>query len=325
MHLLQLLTLAALLHAAVVACAQQHAGTDYPARVVRMVLPFPPGGGTDVLGRMLAQALSETLGQPVVAENRPGAGGNIGNEAVARAAPDGYTLLLGSPGLAISPSLYRKLGYDPQRDLEPVALVAEIPNVLTVHRNVPAHSVKELVQLARSQPGKLAFGTGGAGTSNELGAQLFLTAMRLRILIVPHKGVNQATNALLGGHVDMVIAGVATVATHIRQQKLRGLALLGVTRSPILPGVATAAEAGYPWLQVRTWYIVMLPAGTPRAIVERLSGAFAAIQRSGANRSRFLKLGFEPLISTPEQAAQFLAAETERWGKVVAAAGARVE
>jgi tripartite-type tricarboxylate transporter receptor subunit TctC len=307
------------------ACAQLPAGSDYPAHALRFILPFPPGGGTDLLGRLLAQALSERVGQPVVAENRPGAGGNIGNEAAARAAPDGYTLLLGSPGLAISPSLYRKLGYDALRDLQPVGLVAEIPNVLTVHRNVPARSVKELVQLARSQPGKLAFGTGGAGTSNELGAQLFLTATRLRILIVPHKGVNQATLALLGGHVDMVIAGVATVAPHIHEQKLRGLALLGTARSPVLQEVPTAAEAGYPWLQVRTWYIVMVPAGTPRAIVARLHGAFAAIHRSEAVRSRILKLGFAPLISSPEQAAQFLALETERWAKVVAAAGVRVE
>jgi tripartite-type tricarboxylate transporter receptor subunit TctC len=307
------------------ACAQLPAGSDYPAHALRFILPFPPGGGTDLLGRLLAQALSERVGQPVVAENRPGAGGNIGNEAAARAAPDGYTLLLGSPGLAISPSLYRKLGYDALRDLQPVSLVAEIPNVLTVHRNVPARSVKELVQLARSQPGKLAFGTGGAGTSNELGAQLFLTATRLRILIVPHKGVNQATLALIGGHVDMVIAGVATVAPHIREQKLRGLALLGTARSPVLPEVPTAAEAGYSWLQVQTWYVVMVPAGTPSAIVERLHAVFAAIHGSEAVRSRVVKLGFAPLVSSPQQAAQFLALETERWAKVVAAAGVRVE
>lgn len=290
-----------------------------------MVLPFPPGGGTDVLGRIVAQALSRSLGQPVIAENRPGAGGNIGNEAAARALPDGYTLLLGSPGLAISPSLYRKLSYDPLRDLAAVSLVADTPNVLAVHRNVPARTVKELVQLARAQPGKLAFGTGGAGTSNELGAHLFLTATRLRILIVPHKGVNQATQALLGGHVDMVIAGVATVATHIREQKVRGLALLGPDRSQVLPEVPTSAEAGYPWMQVRTWYMVMVPAGTPRVIVERLNSALNGIGKTEELRGRLLKLGFQALTGTPEEAAQFLAAETERWGKVVTAAGVRVE
>jgi tripartite-type tricarboxylate transporter receptor subunit TctC len=325
MHQLRSIGCAALLAAAAIVSAQPHAPGDYPARALRLILPFPAGGGTDTLGRILAQALSDRVGQPVIAENRPGAGGNIGNEAAARALPDGYTLLLGSPGLAISPSLYRKLSYDPLRDLDPVALVAEIPNVLAVHRNVPARSVKELVQLARAQPGKLAFGTGGAGTSNELGAQLFLTATRLRILIVPHKGVNQATLALMGGHVDMVIAGVATVAPHIHSQKLRGLALLGPTRSPVLPEVATAAEAGYPWMHVRTWYIVMVPAGTPRAIVERLNVTLAAMQRSADIRGRIIKLGFEPLTSSPEQAAKFLVQETERWAKVVTAAGARVE
>lgn len=325
MHLLRPVLFLLLAQAAVHACAQAPAAAEYPYRPLRLILPFPPGGGTDVLGRILTQALSRELGQPVIAENRAGAGGNIGNEAAARALPDGYTLLLGSPGLAISPSLYRKLGYDPLRDLEAVSLVADIPNVLAVHSNVPARTVKELIQLARAQPGKLAFGTGGPGTSNELGAHLFLTATRLRILIVPHKGVNQATQALIGGHVDMVIAGVATVANHIRGQKLRGLALLGPVRSEILPGVPTADEAGYPWLQVRTWYVVMVPAGTPRAIVERLNAALVASARSDEVRGRFAKLGLQTLLSSPEEATRFLVAETERWGKVVMAAGARVE
>ncbi|MPZ42632.1 MAG: tripartite tricarboxylate transporter substrate binding protein [Betaproteobacteria bacterium] len=329
-----LLLLAVLMHAAAT-CAQTNPPAEhpvratppaeYPVRALRLVLPFPPGGGTDTLGRIVTQTLSDALGQPVIAENRPGAGGNIGNEAVAHAAPDGYTLLLGSPGLAISPSLYRRLNYDPLRDLTAVALVADIPNLLAVRRSVPARSVKELVQLARAQPGKLAFGTGGPGTSNELGAHLFLTATRLRILIVPHRGVNQATVALLGGHVDMVIAGVATVAPHIREQKLRGLAVLGPTRVAVLPDVPTATEAGYPWLQVRTWYIVMAPEGTSRSIIERLNAALTASAQSSEIRGRLRKLGFEPLTSTPAQAAQFLAAETERWGKVVAASGARVE
>lgn len=317
--------LSAFVLALAAASAQPSAPPEYPVRALRLILPFPPGGGTDMLGRIVTHALSDSLGVAVIAENRPGAGGNIGNEAVARAAPDGYTLLLGSPGLAISPSLYRRLNYDPLRDLSAVALVADIPNVLAVQRSAPVHSIKELIQLARAQPGKLAFGTGGPGTSNELGAHLFLTVTRLRILIVPHRGVNQATLALLGGHVDMVIASVATVGTHIREQKLRGLAVLGPTRAATLPDVPTAAEAGYPWLQVRTWYVVMAPAATPRAIVERLNAALAVSTRSDDVRARLRKLGFEPLSSTPHEAAQFLAAETERWGKVVSAAGARVE
>jgi len=298
---------------------------EYPARALRLVLPFPPGGGTDVLGRIIGQRLSETLGQPVIPENRPGAGGNVGNDVAAKSPPDGYTLLLGAPALAISPSLYRKLSYDPAKDLAPIALVADIPAVLTVHRNVPARTVRELVQLVRAQPGKLAFGTGGAGTSNELGAHLFLTTLRLRVLIVPHKGVNQATLALLGGHVDMVIAGVATVGPHIREGKLRGLALLGTERAPNLPDVPTSTQAGFPWLQSSTWYVVMVPAGTPRAIVERLNTVLTGIMRSPEAKERLAKQGFNPLSSTPEEAARFLATETERWAKVVAAAGVRVE
>ena len=298
---------------------------EYPTRAIRLILPFPPGGGTDTLGRILALRLNEALGQPVVPENRPGAGGNIGNELVTKSAPDGYTLLLGSPSLAISPSLYRKLNYEPARDLTPIAMAAEIPSMLTVHRNVPARSVKELIQLARAQPGKLAFGTGGAGTSNELGAHLFLSTTRLKILIVPHKGVNQATLALLGGHVDMVIAGIATVGPHIREGKLRGLALLGPDRSPTLPNVPTSEQAGYPWLQMRSWYIVMAPAGTPRAIIDKLNAAVTRIVRSADTRERMVKLGFEPMTGTPEEAARFIAAETQHWSKVVYAAGVRVE
>jgi len=312
-------------HAVSVGTQAGAAAADYPSRPLRLILPFPPGGGTDVLGRVVAQALSDALGQGVVAENRPGAGGNIGNEAAAKAPADGYTLLLGSPGLAISPSLYAKLNYDPARDLMPVALVADIPNVFAVHRNVPATSVKELVQLARMHPGKLAFGTGGPGTSNELGAHLFINTTRLRILIVPHKGVNQATIALLGGHVDMVIAGVATVGAHIRSEKLRGLALLGPERSRALPDVPTAAQAGYGWLNVRTWYVVMAPAGTPTVIIDRLNAVLSRISRSAEIRAQFERLGFEPMTSTPGQAARFLRAEAERWGKVVAAAGVRID
>jgi tripartite-type tricarboxylate transporter receptor subunit TctC len=305
--------------------AASGASVDYPARGIRLILPFPPGGGTDTLGRLLAQRLSETLGQSVIPENRSGAGGNVGNEFVSRAAPDGYTLLLGSPSLAISPSLYRKLNYNPATDLTPVALAAEIPTMLTVHRNVPVRSVKELIQLARSQPGKLAFGTGGAGTSNELGAHLFVSTTRVKILIVPHKGVNQATLALLGGHVDMVIAGVATVGPYIRKGKLRGLALLGPRRSPTLPDVPTSHEAGYPWLQMRAWYVLMAPAGTSRGIVDKLNIAVTHSVRSGATEARMLKLGFEPMTGTPEDAAQFIADETVRWRKVVHAAGVQVE
>ena len=242
-----------------------------------------------------------------------------------KAPADGYTLLLGSPSLAISPSLYRKLSYDPMKDLTPVAMAAEIPSMFTVHRNVPARSMRELVQLARSQPGKLAFGTGGAGTSNELGAHLFLSTTRLKILIVPHKGVNQATLGLLGGHVDMVIAGLATVGPHIREGKLRGLAILGPDRSSALPQVPTAAQAGFAWLQVRSWYIVMAPAGTSRAIIERLNPAVTRVVRSPELKERLAQLGFVPMTGSPEDAARFIAAETERWSKVVHAAGVRVE
>ena len=308
------------------AAAQSSAPTgDYPSRTIRLILPFPPGGGTDTLGRILAQRLNEALGQQIMIENRPGAGGNIGAELVSKSPADGYTLLLGSTSLAISPTLYRKLAYDPLKDLTPVAMTAEIPSMFAVHRNVQARSLKELVQLARAQPGKLAFGTGGAGTSNDLGAHLFLSTTRLKILLVPHKGVNQATLALLGGHVDMVIAGLATVGPHIREGKLRGLALLGPMRSSTFPQVATAEQAGFPWLQVRGWYIVMAPAGTPRIVIDRLNSAITRIVRATDAKERLGNLGFEPMTGSPEDAARFIGTEIERWSKVVHATGARVE
>jgi tripartite-type tricarboxylate transporter receptor subunit TctC len=303
---------------------QKPAAETYPLHAIRLVLPFPPGGGTDTLGRILAQRLSQVLGQGVVPENRAGAGGNIGNELVAKSAADGYTLLLGSPSLVISPNLYPRLNYDASRDLAPVAMIAEIPLVFTVHRDVAARTMRDLIRMARAQPGKLAIGTGGAGTSNELSAQLFLSTLKLKILVVPHKGVNQATTALLGGHVDMVIAGLSTVSAHIRDGKLRGLALLGPERSPRLPEVPTAAQAGLPWLQVRAWYIVMAPAATSQAIIEKLNAALNEVTRTVDVRTHMVTLGFEPISGTPAEAGRFFAVEAKRWAKLAQAAGVRV-
>jgi tripartite-type tricarboxylate transporter receptor subunit TctC len=221
-------------------------------------------------------------------------------------------LLLGSPTLAISPSLYRKLAYDPVRDLTPVAMAAEIPSMLTVHRNVPARSVKELVQLARAHPGKLAFGTGGAGTSNELGAHLFFEPLAD---LDRHKGASSDPGAVrrARGHG---IATLVTVGPHIREGKLRGLALLGPERSPTLPNVPTSGQAGYPWLQMRSWYVVMAPAATPRSVIEKLNAAVTRIVRSADAKSRMASLGFEPMTGTPDEAARFIAVETDRWSKV---------
>jgi tripartite-type tricarboxylate transporter receptor subunit TctC len=307
---------------ATIAQAQQ---TPYPSRPLRLILPFPPGGSTDLLGRALAERLGESLRQPVVPENRPGAGGNVGAEAAARSAPDGYTLVLCAPSLAISPSLYRKLNYDPLHDLVPVALVATIPNLLVVHPSVPARTLAELAQHARANPGKLNFGTGGPGTSNQLAADMFRSLTKTEIVLVPYKGAETAMLAVLSGQVQMVVIGTPAATTHVKSGKLRALALLGKERYPDLPDVPTAAESGMPEFEVDTWYGVLAPAGVPREIVARLNGDLVRMMRAPEMRERLAPMGIQPLASTPEEFGEFLQSEVARWGKVVREAGAQVE
>ena len=307
---------------AVAAQAQQAA---YPARPLRLILPFPPGGSTDLLGRTLAEKLGAELRQSVIPENRPGAGGNLGAEAAARSPPDGYTLVLCAPSLAISPSLYAKLGYDPVRDFAPIALVATIPNLFVVHPSVPARSLAELTQHARDNPGKLNFGTGGPGTSNQLAAEMFRSLTRTAIVLVPYKGAETAMLGLLAGQVQMVVIGTPAAATHVKTGKLRALAVLGKERYPDLPDVPTAAEAGMAEFEVDTWYGVLAPAGTPREIVLRLNAELARIMQSSDMRERLATMGIQPLASTPGEFGDFLKTEIAKWAKVVKESGAKVE
>jgi tripartite-type tricarboxylate transporter receptor subunit TctC len=307
--------------AALVGAAPAHA-QSYPTKPVRLVLPFPPGGGTDILGRILAQKLGEELGQQVIAENRPGAGGNVGAEYTVRQSPDGYTIVLCSPSISISPSLYKKLSYDPAKDLAPISLVASIPNLLVVHPSVPAKSLKEFAALARKNPGKLNFGSGGAGTTNDLGARYFIAENKLDIVMIPHKGANQAQTALLSGEVDVLVIGTAAAAPFVKAGKLRALAALGDKRDPEVPDVPTVAEAGMPWFTVNTWYGVLAPAGTPGPVINRLNAAFVKTLNDSATRKLLAARGADPLTSTPDEFARFIKSETERWGKVVRASGA---
>ena len=313
---------AALVAAAVAAQAQQPA---YPVRPLRLILPFPPGGSTDLLGRALAERLAEQLRQPVVPENRPGAGGNVGAEVAVRSAPDGYALVLCAPSLAISASLYRKLNYDPLRDLAPIALVATIPNLFVIHPTVPVRSLAELAQHVRDNPGKLNFGTGGAGTSNHLASDMFRMLTRTDIVQVPYKGAETAMLALLGGQVQMIVIGPPAAAPHVKSGKLRALAVLGKERLADFPGVQTAAESGMPGFEVDTWYGVLAPAGTPREIVTRLNAEFTRMMQAGEMRERLMALGVQPLSSTPERFGEFLKAEVAKWGAVVKESGARAD
>ena len=301
------------------------AADSYPSKPVHLILPFPPGGGTDILGRLIGEQLTMRLGQPVVQENRGGAGGNLGAEAVARAAPDGYTLLLAAPTLAISPTLYPKLAYDPLKDLAPIALVATVPNVMVTHPSVPARTLQEFIALAKRRPGELNFGSGGAGTSNHLGGELFNMVAGVKLVHVPYKGVNLAMQDVLAGNVQLVFIGIPAAAPHIRAGKLRALAVVAPQRSSALPDVPTAAEAGLPGFEVTTWYGVLAPAGTPRAIVERLNTELGRIMLAPELQPRLADMATEPRSGTPEAFAAYLREETAKWGKVIRDAGLRAE
>jgi tripartite-type tricarboxylate transporter receptor subunit TctC len=297
----------------------------YPSRPLRMILPFPPGGGTDILGRMIAERLSAALGQPVVTENRGGAGGNVGAEAAARAAPDGYTIVLVAPSLAISPTLYSKLNYDPVRDFAPITLVATVPNVIITHPSINAATLKDFIAAARAKPGGLNFGSGGAGTSNHLAGELFNIVADVKLVHIPYKGVNLAMQDVLAGNVHFVVIGIPAAAPHIRSGKLRALAVIAPARSPALPDVPTIAEAGLADFDVTTWYGVLAPAGTPRAIVARLNQELVRIMHSPELKDRLAATGTDPRTSTPEEFAAYIKQEIAKWGDVVRRANLKAD
>ncbi len=301
------------------------AAQDYPTRPVRFILPFPPGGGTDILGRLIADRLSAALGQPVVTENRGGAGGNVGAEAAARSAPDGYTILLAAPSLAISPSLYSKLNYDPVKDLAPISLAATVPNVMITHPSVPAQTLQGFIALARQKPGAMNFGSGGSGTSNHLAGELFNIVTGTKLVHVPYKGVNLAMNDVLSGRIHLVVIGVPAAAPHIKSGRLRALAIIAPQRSPALPDVPTVAEAGLANFEVTTWYGVFAPAGTPRPVISRLNSELVRIMHAPEMHERLAAMATEPRTSTPEEFAAYLQQEIAKWGDVVRKAGLKAD
>jgi tripartite-type tricarboxylate transporter receptor subunit TctC len=300
------------------ALAQQ--GPAWPAKPVRLVLPFPPGGGTDILGRTMGMRLGDALGQPVLTDNRPGAGGNLGAEIVARSAPDGYTLVLAAPGFVISPSMYRKLGFDPFRDFEPVSLVAWIPNLLAVHPSLPVQNVKELVAYARANPGKVNFGSGGVGTSNHLATELLAVRTGTNMVHVPYKGAATAMMDTVAGNVQLITIGTGAALAQVKAGKLRALATLTPARVPNAPDIPTIAEAGFPGMEVLTWYAVFAPAKTPQPIVTRLNTELSRVMFEPEVRDRLASIGAEPMKSTPGELAKFMREEFKRWAEVIKAA-----
>ncbi len=294
---------------------------SYPARRISLVVPFTPGGSTDILARALGQALGEAWKQPVIIDNRPGAGGAIGADAAAKAAPDGYTLLMGHIGtLAVNPMLYPKLPYDPVRDFAPVALVAMVPNVLVVNPSVPARNAAELIALARAKPGSLTASSGGQGSAAHLAIEYFKQATGTDILHVPYKGTEPAVTDLIAGHVTMTMTGLPPLLQHIRSGKIRALGVASRTRLPQIPEVPTLIEAGVPGFEATQWYGVVAPAKTPAPIVEQLS---AQIRRSLAQpelRKRLEDEGAQPSDMGPAEFGRLIREEIARWAKVIHAA-----
>jgi tripartite-type tricarboxylate transporter receptor subunit TctC len=297
----------------------------YPSKPIRLIAPFPAGGGADIVGRIIGQKLAERLGQPVVMENRPGAAGNIGLEATAKARPDGYTLVLTTPSLTISPSLYKKLNYDPVKDLEPIALTAQVPNLFLVRPSLPVKNIKEFVEYARANPGKLNFGGSGVGSSTHLATVLFMNLAKINLVNVTYKGSSQALIGLMGGEVDMVLIGPPAAMPLIQSGKLRALAVFSSDRLPSLPDVPTIKEAGIDNSEVTTWYGMLAPAGTPPAIINRLNAEWVKIAAMPDTVEKMRNAGFDTMSSTPEQFAELIKMEIARWAKVIKEANVRID
>jgi tripartite-type tricarboxylate transporter receptor subunit TctC len=310
----------------VMAGAGLAAAQPYPAKPVRLIVGFAPGGGTDVLSRALAQQLTEGLGQSVTVDNRTGAGGIIAAELGAKAPPDGYTLLVGSlAAFAINPNLMAKLPYDPVKDFAPVGMFAALSYAIDVHPSLPVKTLRDLVALAKARPGQLNYGSAGTGSSTHLAIEQFLLATRVRMTHVPYKGNTPAMTALMSGEVAMVFDPVLTSAPLAKAGRLRALAVTTAQRSALLPDVPTAAEAGVPGFEAGNWFGVFAPAGTPRAIVERLNGAINAAMTRPDMKDKLLAQGAEPLSGTADALAETVRRDLAKYATIVKAAGIRIE
>ena len=301
------------------------AAQAYPSKPVRLIVPFPPGGPTDITGRTIAEKLQQRLGQPVIVENRPGAGSIIGTEVVVKSPADGYTLLLGSNSIALQPLLQAKLPYDPQKELTPVILAVRIPNVLVVHPSVPASTVSEFIALAKSKPGTLNYASVGNATGPHLFAELFRNLTGVNIVHVPYKGTAPAVNDLLGGQVQALFDSLATALPNIRAGKLRALGVTSAQRSKSAPDIPTLSESGAPGYEATGWFGVLVPAGTPQEIVARLNGEIGAILRMPDVEERFLKFGAEGGGGSPADFSRFIQSEQAKWGKIIREAGIKAE
>jgi tripartite-type tricarboxylate transporter receptor subunit TctC len=300
-------------------------GQAYPARPLRLIVAFAPGGSVDVVARLVGQRLGENVGQQVVIDNRPGAGGNVSAEIAARAAPDGYTLYICSASLVANPSLYRKVAYDPVRDFAPVTLLASAQSVLVAHPGFPAKTVKELIALAKKSPGKINYASPGNGSSGHLTMELFKTMAGVDLVHVPYKVMSQLQGDVIAGQVPLAFSTIPGALPHIQAGRMSPLAVSGARRTPVLPNVPTVAEAGVAGYEATTWYPILAPAGTPGTIVQKLNAELNGIVTASEMKERFQAMGVDALGSTPEALAAHIKSELTKWAKVVQLSGARVD
>jgi tripartite-type tricarboxylate transporter receptor subunit TctC len=302
------------------------AQSEYPSRPVTLVVPFPAGGSTDLVARLIASGMTKHLGQQLVIENRGGAGGNIGSAAVARAEPDGYTILMATVAThALNPALYKKMPFDPVEDFAPVSLLALIPNVLVVNNDFPAKSVQELIDLLKADPGKYSYASSGNGTPLHLSGELFKSMAGVDMAHVPYKGAGPALVDVMGGHVPIMFDNLPSSTEHIRAGKLRGLAVTTAERAPSMPDLPTIAESGLPGYETYTWNALFAPAGTPKDVIDRLNAAANAAVADPDVQAKLKDVGAVPKGSTPEELASHVQAELAKWAPVVKASGAQID
>jgi tripartite-type tricarboxylate transporter receptor subunit TctC len=304
----------------------QQTEPNWPSKPLRWIVPFPPGGAMDAIARTLGDKASRTLGQAVVIENKPGAGGNIGADFVAKQPADGYTLMITSIGMATNKPLYGKLSYDPAKDFAPVSLLAVVPNVLVTNSTLPnVRTVADLVAAAKKEPGKLTYASAGNGTSIHLAGEMFNSLAKVDVLHVPYKGSGPAVSDLLGGQVNLMFDSITSAKPHIASGKLRALGVTSAKRSAALPDVPTIAEAGLPGYEVAPWFAVFMPAGTPKPIIDKMHAALIEAMKQPDVRARFQTIGAEPIGSTPEELAVHLARESARWSKLISERGIKLD
>ena len=297
----------------------------YPSKTIRLVVPFAPGGGSDIVARLLSPKMTEALGQTVVVDNRAGASANLGAAVVAKAAPDGYTLLLANANYTINPSLFKSLPFDPVREFAPVALLANVTNVLAIHPSIPAKSVKELISFAKAHPGQLNFASPGNGTSSHLAGELFRQVAKIEVVHIPYKGATPAITDLIAGQVSFTMASVLSVLPYAKQGRLRMLAVTTAKRSGALPDIPTISEAGLPGFEVSNWYGILATGGTPRPAVDRLNSELARIARVPDLAEKLAAQGADPATGTPEEFERFIQAELKKGSAVVRSAGINPE